>query len=183
MELPDFDESVRALDAKLTMDEMAEIHGLLCGLLCTHPDLSQAAFKSACLARELPVAGDDESKTVMYSLLESSRIQMHDADMAISLWLPADDEPLSVRTASLAAWCSGFLTGLSEVCGDRLMRVSEDLSEIVTDLGEIAQADVATNGGDEIEENAYAEIVEFARVAILLVQEELRGPQGHDSVH
>jgi uncharacterized protein YgfB (UPF0149 family) len=63
------------------------------------------------------------------------------------------------------------------------MQDSGELSEIVNDLGEIAQAGIVADSESEIEENAYAEIVEYVRVAILLVQEELRGPQDRDSVH
>ena len=183
MDLPDFDESVRALEAKLTMDEMAESHGLLCGLLCAYPNLVPQQFKDACVARELPVAVDDESNALMNSLVESTRAQLNDPEMAVGLWLPDDDETLTVRTATLAAWCSGYLTGLTEACGPRLMEVSEDLSEIITDIGEIAQADVIADSEDQIEENAFVEIVEYVRVAILLVQEELRGPRDNDSVH
>ena len=73
--------------------------------------------------------------------------------------------------------------GLTEGCGPGLMEVSDDLSEIVTDIGEISRANVSTDGEDEIEENSYAEIVEFVRVAVLLVQEELKGPREDDSVH
>jgi uncharacterized protein YgfB (UPF0149 family) len=183
MDLPDFDESVRALESLLTMDEMAESHGLMCGILCAQPDLGPMGFKNACLARELPVPNADEGTAVMQLLLDASKKQMHDADMAVSLWVPEDDEPLAVRAASLAAWCSGFLTGLAETCGEQLMQISDDVSEIVTDIGEIARADAAAEEEGESEEIAYAEIVEFVRVAILLVQEELRGPRDDDSVH
>ena len=183
MDLPNFDESVRALETKLTMDEMAECHGLLCGLLCAYPNLDLNQYKIACTARELPAEFDDESSAVMQALLESSRIQLNDPDMSVGLWIPDDDEPLPVRTTALAAWCSGYLTGLTESCGSRLMEVSDDLSELVTDLGEISRAVAATDTEDEVEENAFAEVVEFVRVAVLLVCEELRGPQDHDSVH
>lgn len=183
MNLPDFDESVRALESRLTMDEMAESHGLLCGLLCARPDLGLAGYKQACQARKLLLTADDEGDAIAGKLLEASRFQMLNDEMAVYLWLPDDDEPLPVRTNSLTAWCSGFLTGLSEAYGDRLMEVSEDLNEIVSDIGEIAQAGTETEDENESEEIAYAEIVEFIRVAVLLVQEELRGPQDHDSVH
>jgi len=183
MDLPDFDDSSRALETKLNMDEMAENHGLLCGLLSAWPNLELGQYKTACQARELPAEFDDESSAVMQALLESSRAQLHDPDLAVGLWLPDDDEPLPVRTAALAAWCSGYLTGLTEACGPRLLQVSDDVTEVVTDLGEISQAIASADSEEDIEENAFAEIVEFVRVAILLVQEELRGPQDNESVH
>ena len=183
MDLPDFDETARALETKLNMDEMAESHGLLCGLFSAWPNLEWGQFKIACKARELPAEFDDESSSVMQALLESSRIQLNDPDLAVGLWLPGDDEPLPVRTAALAAWCSGYLTGLTESCGPCLMQVSDDVTEVVTDLGEISQAIATADSEDEVEESAFEEIVEFVRVAILLVQEELRGPLDNDSVH
>ena len=183
MDLPDFDDSTRALESRLDMDEMAECHGLLCGLLCAYPNLKFEQFKVACIARELPAKFDSEVSTVLQVLLHSSRTQLSEPEMSVGLWLPDDDELLQVRTAALATWCSGYLMGLTEGCGPGLMEVSDDLSEIVTDIGEISRANVSTDGEDEIEENSYAEIVEFVRVAVLLVQEELKGPREDDSVH
>ena len=52
----------------------------------------------------------------------------------------------------------------------------------------IAMAEVATDNLDsdndrEEEEQAFAEIVEYIRVAVLILREDLRGPQAGDSIH
>ena len=86
-----------------------------------------------------------------------------------------------MRAAALAHWCEGYLHGLVSVDhGDALrQRLAEDpLADIIRDMLQLTRA-AADDSDDETNEAAYAEVVEYVRVAVQLAYEELaefRGP-------
>lgn len=49
-----------------------------------------------------------------------------------------------------------------------------DVNEVMRDMSEISRLRFADQGGGNEDETAYAEIVEYVRMAALLVYEELR---------
>ena len=87
--------------------------------------------------------------------------------------LPDDEQPLNGRANALALWCTGFLYGLGTGPISDLRRLSGDVGEIVRDFTEISRATGDDAEGDESNEQAYAELVEFIRVAAQVVFEEL----------
>ncbi len=105
--------------------------------------------------------------------------------------LPDDDTDAAARTAAMAHWCEGFLHGLVSVkhgdaVRDRL--AVEPLSDIIRDMLEITRAEVDADLDDEGNEAAYAELVEYLRVAAQLAYEELsdlrhRAAAANDTMH
>ena len=90
--------------------------------------------------------------------------------------LPDDEEPTPVRAAALAHWCEGFLHGLvSAEHGDALKErlAAEPLADIIRDMLEITRAGADEDGDSDSDEEAYAELVEYLRVAAQLTYEEL----------
>lgn len=90
--------------------------------------------------------------------------------------LPDDDSDARTRTVAMAHWCEGFLHGLvsarhGDAVRDRL--AAEPLSDIIRDMLEITRAEVDEETDDESNEAAYAELVEYLRVAAQLAYEEL----------
>ena len=103
--------------------------------------------------------------------------------MGLILWLPDDDETLEERTMALSQWCSGFLAGIGSSGDDTLKVLSEEANEALKDLQQISLADVTDTEQSEEDENAFVEIVEYIRVVILMIKEDLRGPDGEDLIH
>ena len=93
--------------------------------------------------------------------------------MEFDLLIPDDDRPIEERTQALTAWCSGFLYGLGSNGAADPQRLPGDLGEIVRDLTEITRADVDASDSVEANESALAELVEFVRVGVQLVFDEL----------
>ncbi len=90
--------------------------------------------------------------------------------------LPGDAEDAAARATALAHWCEGFLHGLvSTKHGDELKsRLAADpLADIIRDLLHITRAAVGEDDDEEVNEEAYAELVEYLRVAAQLAFEEL----------
>jgi uncharacterized protein YgfB (UPF0149 family) len=116
-------------------------------------------------------------------LLNSTRLQLADEDMSLALWLPNDDETLEDRTMALAQWCSGFLAGLGSSGDDILSAMSDDANDAMKDLQQISAADVTDTDESEEDENAFVEIVEYIRVVVMMIREDLRSPDGQDFIH
>jgi uncharacterized protein len=87
--------------------------------------------------------------------------------------LPDDEQPLNGRANALALWCTGFLYGLGAGQISDLEGLVGDVGEIVRDFTEISRATGDEADADESNEQAYAELVEFIRVAAQVVFEEL----------
>ncbi|MBV8975363.1 MAG: UPF0149 family protein, partial [Sinobacteraceae bacterium] len=70
-------------------------------------------------------------------------------------------------------WCQGFLYGLGAGAITDATVLPGDVGEIVRDLTEISRAGVDASQEAESNEAAYTELVEFVRVGVQLLFEEL----------
>jgi uncharacterized protein YgfB (UPF0149 family) len=87
--------------------------------------------------------------------------------------LPDDAASLAERVESLAAWCQGFLYGFGAAGTANRSGLPDSVSEFLADLARISQVGDVGSGTEEVEEAAYAELVEFLRVGVQLVYDEL----------
>ena len=168
---PIFERLTRLLDPL----DPAELHGLLCGLLCADPNLSHErwlAHASGDLLDDLDLAED--TQTVLLKLFDYGAAQLNDPDGAATPLLPDDETPLQRRAQALGAWCQGFLYGLGLGESGRRGRLSPESQEFLRDATEIAQVGFDADEADEADEIAYAEVVEYLRVGLLLIQQDLR---------
>jgi uncharacterized protein YgfB (UPF0149 family) len=94
--------------------------------------------------------------------------------MQFDLLIPDDDEPIEARTEALTLWCNGFVYGLGSGGATDPERLPGDAGEIVRDLAQIMRAGVDEREATEANESALAELVEFVRVGVQVVFEELR---------
>jgi len=180
-ELPEYSEIKAMLERGGIVPEPAEVHGLLSALLCSHDDAQSVWLKE--LMPEF--AADDllqaETKTLLEGLAGVVKVQLQGADFSYELLLPEDDEKMGQRLNGLGQWCQGFYLGLGIAGIKDLEQLPEDSREVVHDMTEIAQIDSYENdeAGDvsEEDENAYFELVEYLRVGVLLIFEELSKPE------
>ena len=121
----------------------------------------------------------NDTDPVLQTLYNATVAALSGADMDFDLLIPGDDCPIEERTQALTLWCTGFLYGLGTSAADP-QRLPGELGEIVRDLTEITRADVDASDSKEANESALAELVEFVRVGVQLVFDEL-GPlrEGH----
>ena len=90
--------------------------------------------------------------------------------------LPDDCDRADVRAEGLAHWCEGYLHGLVSGEHDAALRerlAAEPVADAIKDMLQITRATVDENDDEESNEESYAEIVEFLRVAAQLIYEEL----------
>ena len=164
----DFHDVARALSEAGSTVLAAEAHGYLCGALCVHRDFSLAEW----LGEILP-DGSTADHGRFESLRETSDATLSGTEMEFQPLLPDDEEPLAVRGEALGAWCQGFLYGFGAAGTANRSVLPESVSEFLADLARISQAGDVGSEAEEAEEAAYAELVEFLRVGVQLVYDEL----------
>jgi len=161
------------------LGDPAEIHGDLCGLLCLLGDDARPAWVAQVLADRSgePAAGVVNRATeFLKSLAEQTFNALEDGEMSFALLLPSDEEALESRAANLGLWCQGFLHGLGAGggSGHRNKVLEEGVThEIIRDFSEISRAAFTEDETEAEAEAAYMEVLEFVRVSVQLVFEEL----------
>lgn len=168
-----------ALRGAGALGEPAEIHGEFCGLACVMGHDAVAPWANAALADSPQTdasSAPESSVATLRDFAESTWASLDSGDMSFSLLLPPDDEPLQRRAESLGAWCQGFMQGLGAAGGpgqDNPIVDHAVVRDIVGDFSEITRAMFAEDETEEEGEAALMELVEYVRVSVQLIFEEL----------
>lgn len=155
----------------------AEYHGALCGLVCA----------GAPLRWDLGLATEDAQATgataeagqaLLTDLATQVEADLAAEDMPFAPLLPDDDTDIAQRAEALGDWCQGVLFGIACKPGLQPDALSDDAQEMIRDLTEIARAQANEGAGEgaeeQIDEAAYAELVEYVRVGAQLFFFEFR---------
>lgn len=147
-------------------------HGILCGALCAQSaeEIDPASLLDDGVSR----IADPEDLNTLLQLRDATCAALLSDEMSFAPLLPEDEMPLSARVEQLAAWCGGFLYGLSSRRKLDLRECSEEARETLRDLSQFTQAGLDSGGDPETEEAAYAELVEYLRIGAQLLFLELR---------
>jgi uncharacterized protein len=167
---PEYSDIQQLLVAERSLADAAEAHGTLAGCLC-----AASSYRFEDWLHEILPEGQaaPAAAAALRALYTATAGALQRPDMEFELLLPADAQPLVARTAALAHWCQGFLYGLGAGAIANVSELPGEVGEIVRDLVEITRAGVDTEQGEESNENAYGELVEFVRVGVQLLFEEL----------
>jgi uncharacterized protein YgfB (UPF0149 family) len=161
--------------------DAAEYHGALCGTLCVQP-ASQIDVDDVVPTEGIEQKpGDATAHRSLERLRSEAFAALESSDAIFAPLLPDDDAAtLADRTRALAQWCEGFLYGLASRGTLDLDGASPEVREMVNDLVQFSKATSADDEDQEVEENAYAELVEYVRVGAQLIYMELhpRDPDG-----
>lgn len=174
--LPDYQtlqESLQRLDTEITP---SEIHGTISGVLCAHPSVPPQTWQDHLWPhwdKNDPLA--NEILAALNELHDITLQQLNDPACDFQLLLPDDDDSLDARVHALGDWCQGFLSGLALGGIKDFIDLPDDGREVAEDLVEIARAGSSYHlEGSEEDEQAYAELMEYMRVGVLLLNEELQ---------
>lgn len=185
MNFPDYGELQAALGGNESGSAAAEAHGTLCGLLCAGAgDMPESWIHNTLAdAEEYSFGGRADARSQLEAMHSATAAALAAANMDFRLLLPEDDVAIENRAAALAAWCNGYLYGLA-VRGLRPVdELPDELREILSDFSEIGRAGVAEEEVEESGESAFAELVEYVRVAVQIVHDECHAPPGYHATH
>lgn len=158
--LPSYAAALSEIERSRMAVDASELHGSLSGFLCAGGEADPAGWLHR-LALE-GAAGD-----VLQQLYRATTEQLQSPDFGFELFLPADELELEQRADALVAWCRGFLGGFGLVAGSS-NALTDESAEALDDLGRIASSAFSYDDPDA-DEAALAEVIEFVRVAALLL--------------
>jgi len=167
------DDVARALAAGGSAVHAAEAHGCLCGAFCARRNYLPTEWLEELMPDPDTGSVTDVIAGPLGALYVQSRAVLADGALEFTPLLPDDDAELQQRVESLAAWCLGFLYGLGVAGTIPNKALGGDVREFLTDLAELSRAGGVGATPAEAEEEAYAELVEYLRVGVQLVYDEL----------
>lgn len=160
------------LNAVLDPTDAAECHGALTGLVCGADPAQRPDWPDALPDRETLAAVEQDG--LLKALGDAIAATLDSGDMRFAPLLPDDSETIEIRAAALRFWCRGFLYGfgISFAPGES-PPLPDEVREVLGDFSEIARQELDAEAGNEADETAYAEIVEYVRVGAQLVFETI----------
>lgn len=172
---PVFSQLEASLQAANAGMSPAESHGLLCGMLCAAGRLNTGQWLSE-IFEDAPVEGRcvEDCRSELLNLANVTINQLNDPALEFALLLPDDDESLNRRAEALVDWSRNYLYGLALGGLADPADLPDDVAEIINDLSEISRADAGGDDRSDEAEKALEEIIEYVRMGVLLVNEELQ---------
>ena len=160
----------QVLAAERSLNDAAEAHGTLAGSLCTTP-----AYRFEDWLLEILPEGraQPESAAALREIYAGTQQALAGEMLEFQPLLPEDTQPIDERTTALAQWCVGFLYGLGSNALPDASKLPGEVGEVVRDLTEITRVGVDSGDSEESNESAYSELVEYVRVGVQLVFDEL----------
>jgi hypothetical protein len=162
-----------------TDDTISSAHGILCGFACVKPDVTIDNWLGEVLVNiDLNNLSEKEAFGRLAEIFNNTNEQLADPTLNFSLLIADDSHTLREQAHTLVEWCQGFLVGLglSEVQAS-----DEEVLEMIKDISEISQLDAELLENEDNAEDLN-EIVEFVRMAVLLIQETLQ-PSKQDYIN
>ncbi|MDM8567823.1 UPF0149 family protein [Candidatus Halobeggiatoa sp. HSG11] len=149
--------------------DAAEAHGILSSFLCVSQSndkwlqhiLGNAAIDGLAL----------ECQRQLQLVKNYTLGQLSSFNCEFTPLLPNDDITISKRVQALGGWCEGFLFGLG-LTNINIELLPNDIKEFIDDLVSISRI-APTEEDNTNNENDYAELVEYVRVGVMNIYEEL----------
>jgi yecA family protein len=171
---PDYDALELLLAPSALACSAAEAHGIYCGLLASGADAPRERWLAELLPTAAAAATDAAvaaRRDALAALAAATDAALADTEQAFHPLLPADDRPLRQRATAVHGWARGLLYGLGIADLDQA-RLGPETREVFDDLMEITRMDLDDLDEGADNEAALAEVLEFLRVAALLLREQ-----------
>lgn len=179
----DFEQVNEAISPFSELESPAFIQGMLIGLLCGDNDLQEAVWIKK-LIEEAQIKSVKESfLKVLDEVFQETNKGLNGSGFELEFCIPDDNESLIFRAAMLGQLCEGVLYGLGLIgaLNESEKDIPENVRELVDDLGQISRIDISelndAKALGEQEESDFMELIEFVKVGILTINEELNPTQ------
>lgn len=176
MQLPDYIEFSHAIAALNLPISCSELHGVLCGYLVAGGQRDGEIYLRALLAKREPKQ-TREAALALFDLFVISQHQLSLLGFEFELMLPDDEVALTTRAQAFSEWCEGFTQGLTVTGLDMNQLPTEDAQDAIQHITEFAQLDYASLRVNEEDERAFAEVMEYTRMAVLSLHADLHAQQ------
>jgi uncharacterized protein YgfB (UPF0149 family) len=178
MEFSEIHDTLIKIDA---INDVAESHGIACGMLVVNISADKLLWIKQVMGDTdedwLPPADIMDS---MGQWFEQVKRQLQDSNLRFELCLP-DDDTLVKRIEALQEWCRGFILGIAMGGVKNFGQLPEDTRELLSDFSRISTEEEFDLENQDETEIAYADISQYIRIGVLLINEELQ-PIKHQDV-
>lgn len=152
----------------------AEMHGIVTGML-TAPKRENILWKELILGRDAGSPSVDLIR-MLDSIFRLTEEHLKGVECDFAPLLPGDHFSLLDQVDGLSDWCRGYLIGLHASGVNTFAPLPGEAGEFVQDIARIAEAESNDALDDEAERRALVEIVEYIRVGVQLVFDEMQPP-------
>ena len=157
---------------------VAEIHGLVTGVVCAGVCANGRSWVEAVLGLLHPRAGRQHtSRRVLIDLYYFISEQLSNGGALFTLFLPDPVEDLTERAVALTDWCTGFLSGLRLFGLTDYHEFNEATSDALYHCTEIAELDFDGIECAQDDSLALEHTMEYVRMTAILVFDALCGGQ------
>ena len=168
----EYDQFGRLLQESALAPTPGEAHGMLCGLICGGAPTPERAW----LDQLFPNRNSwdlqlQEALNGLDTLARQTLDGLQGRGLSLDPLAPDDASPLVERATALYDWVRGFLFAFG-VLGIVERDLPEQTREVLRDFTEITRLDLGQLSESEEDESALTELLEFVRVAAMLVYEE-----------
>lgn len=154
----------------------AEIHGILCGIICSGQKMDgNFWFHTVLKLFESRAYLAPRHREMVLELYDSTCRQLGGLGSEFQLLLPDPSNSLPRRAEALSYWCQGFLYGIQLADSAISKGTSEENYNALSCISEIAQLDFRSIEVREIDNKAYVGVVEFVTDAVTSLYKELSG--------
>lgn len=158
-----------------------EAHGAVCGLTCANGSVTAQEWLLH-LCDDLNYAElATPLKQQAAQVTQQAVKQLDDEEFAFKLVLPDDEALLDERAEALGLWAEGFVHGFA-TAGSLYDQLGEDSQGFIKDLTEISKIDFSDVSAGSSDEDDYQQLVEYVRVGVMLVRQEINNLFNSDSV-
>ncbi len=181
--MENFDLDIALQDAEADYNA-AEAQAIACGLLVVDITVDKIDWVKLIFG-DVDVDNAKQHKAIKLAgeLFDETKAQLQDSNMGFDLLLPEEDESLFARVTALQQWCSGFILGIGMAGVKNYKSLPEDSRELLADITEIGTEGEFDLEDTEQSEEAYAEISEYIRMGVLLINEELQPLKQSSLIH
>lgn len=168
----DYDHVTNKLSQQDIIVDGAEVHGILCGMLCGGMSLTDQKWLAVLNDTIHQGEGFNDATTFLLTgLFNQTCQQLLEPEFALQLLLPDDQAPINDRGAALISWVQGFMLGFG-LHQQELGKCSDDVKEALEDFNDIARMEEPMDT-DEESEKALFEVMEYVKISAILCFSEL----------
>jgi uncharacterized protein YgfB (UPF0149 family) len=168
---PDYSMMQQLLGSNLPQYTPAALHGTVAGLLSSGvPDIDEEDVATLLQCEFPPVIG-----RLLALLISNTREQLQEPDFSFQLLLPQDDASLASRVGELGLWCESFTAAFSAGFVLSETALGAEGREALTDIAQLSSLVDEAEDDMEDQEEDYMELVEYVRMAVVTLYQQLCG--------
>ena len=179
-----FSETQEILINVNSINDVAESHGVASGMLVANTTADKLDWIKQVMGEieknDIPSA---DAVKQLGDWFDEIKSHLQDSNLRYELCLPDDEQTLEKRVTALQEWCRGFIMGIAISGLKNFNKLPEDTRELISDFSRISSEEEFDLDHADEAEIAYADISQYVRIGVLLINEELQPMKTTTTVH